>query len=57
MNVRPANATMAAYVSELGGQVFQVSAPEARDALERGIADALTFPLALGARVRARTIP
>jgi TRAP-type transport system periplasmic protein len=44
MNVRPANATMAAFVSALGGQVFQVSAPEARDALERGIADALTFP-------------
>lgn len=43
-NVRPANATMAAFVSALGGQVFQVSAPEARDALERGIADALTFP-------------
>jgi TRAP-type transport system periplasmic protein len=44
MNVRPAHATMAAFISELGGQNFQVSAPEARDALERGVADAITFP-------------
>jgi TRAP-type C4-dicarboxylate transport system substrate-binding protein len=44
MNVRPAHATMAAFISELGGQNFQVSAPESRDALERGIADAITFP-------------
>lgn len=44
MNVRPAHATMASFVSLLGGQNFQVSAPEARDALERGVADAITFP-------------
>jgi TRAP-type transport system periplasmic protein len=44
MNVRPAHATMAAFISELGGQNFQVSAPESRDALERGVADAITFP-------------
>jgi TRAP-type C4-dicarboxylate transport system substrate-binding protein len=44
LNVRPAHATMAAFVSELGGQNAQVSAPEARDALERGVADAITFP-------------
>lgn len=44
MNVRPAHATMANFISELGGQSFQVSAPESRDALERGIADAITFP-------------
>lgn len=44
MNVRPAHATMAAFVSALGGQNFQVSAPESRDALERGVADAITFP-------------
>lgn len=43
-NVRPAHATMAAFVSALGGQNFQVSAPESRDALERGVADAITFP-------------
>jgi TRAP-type transport system periplasmic protein len=44
MNVRPAHATMANFITELGGQNFQVSAPESRDALERGIADAITFP-------------
>jgi TRAP-type C4-dicarboxylate transport system substrate-binding protein len=44
MRVRPANATMAAFLSELGAQAVQVSAPESRDALERGIADAITFP-------------
>ncbi|QDZ00550.1 TRAP transporter substrate-binding protein [Nitratireductor mangrovi] len=44
MNVRPAHATMASFVSLLGGQNAQVSAPEARDALERGVADAITFP-------------
>jgi TRAP-type C4-dicarboxylate transport system substrate-binding protein len=42
--VRPAHATMASFVSLLGGQNAQVSAPEARDALERGVADAITFP-------------
>lgn len=44
MNVRPAHATMANFISELGGQNSQVSAPEARDALSRGVADAITFP-------------
>ena len=44
MKVRPAHATMAAFVTALGGQNFQVSAPESREALERGIADAITFP-------------
>lgn len=44
MKVRPAHATMAEFVSLLGGQNAQVSAPEARDALERGVADAITFP-------------
>lgn len=44
MNVRPAHAEMASFISLLGGQNFQVTAPEARDALDRGIADAITFP-------------
>ncbi len=43
-NIRPAHATMARFVSLLGGNAFQVSAPEVRDAISRGIADALTFP-------------
>ena len=44
MKVRPANGTVASMVSLLGGTSVQVSAPEARDALSKGVADAITFP-------------
>ena len=44
VKVRPANATMGAFVTLLGGTNVQASAPEARDVLERGVADGLTFP-------------
>lgn len=44
LNVRPAQATMARFVNMLGGASVQVSAPEARDALAKGAADAITFP-------------
>ena len=44
MKVRPADATIGQFVSLLGGANVQASAPEARDMLERGVADALTFP-------------
>lgn len=44
MNIRPAHATMGRFVSSLGGASVQVSAPEARDALAKGAADAITFP-------------
>ncbi|PTW53233.1 TRAP-type C4-dicarboxylate transport system substrate-binding protein [Breoghania corrubedonensis] len=44
MNVRPANATIARFVHLLGGASVQVSAPEAREALSKGAADAITFP-------------
>jgi TRAP-type C4-dicarboxylate transport system substrate-binding protein len=44
MKVRPATGTIAALVSSLGGTNVQASAPEARDVLERGVADAITFP-------------
>ncbi|TFY98813.1 TRAP transporter substrate-binding protein [Ramlibacter rhizophilus] len=44
MKIRSANGTVAAFVSQLGGTNVQVSAPEARDALEKGVADAITFP-------------
>jgi TRAP-type C4-dicarboxylate transport system substrate-binding protein len=44
MKVRPANATMGAFVTQLGGTNVQASAPEAREVLERGVADAITFP-------------
>lgn len=43
-NIRPAHATMARFVSLLGGASVQVPAPEARDALSKGAADAMTFP-------------
>lgn len=44
LKVRPANGTVAQMISLLGGTNVQVSAPEARDALDKGIADAITFP-------------
>ncbi|HLS56118.1 MAG TPA: TRAP transporter substrate-binding protein [Zeimonas sp.] len=44
MKIRPSNGTMAAYMSLLGATNVQVSAPEARDALEKGVADAIVFP-------------
>ncbi|MDP1584122.1 MAG: TRAP transporter substrate-binding protein DctP, partial [Bradyrhizobium sp.] len=44
MKIRPAHATMANYVISLGGTNVQSSAPEVRDIIERGVADAVTFP-------------
>ena len=44
MKIRPAHATMAAFVTSLGGTNVQSSAPEVRDILEKGVADAVTFP-------------
>lgn len=44
MKIRSSNGTNAAYMSLLGATNVQVSAPEARDALEKGVADALSFP-------------
>ncbi len=35
---------MATFVTQLGGTNVQSSAPEVRDILERGVADAVTFP-------------
>lgn len=43
-NIRPAHATMARFVSQLGGASVQVPAPEAREAIAKGTADAMTFP-------------
>jgi TRAP-type C4-dicarboxylate transport system substrate-binding protein len=42
--VRPAQSTIAEMVRLLGGTNVQASAPESRDALERGVADEITFP-------------
>jgi TRAP-type C4-dicarboxylate transport system substrate-binding protein len=44
MKIRPAHATMAQFMTLLGATNVQVSAPEAREAIEKGVADALTFP-------------
>jgi TRAP-type transport system periplasmic protein len=44
MKIRSANGTVAQMVTLLGGTNVRVSAPEARDALEKGVADAITFP-------------
>jgi TRAP-type transport system periplasmic protein len=44
MKIRPANGTVAAMMSLLGATNVQTSAPEARDALAKGLADAITFP-------------
>src|SRR5271169_2942111 len=44
MKIRPAHASMAALVTSLGGTNVQASAPEVRDILKKGDADAVTFP-------------
>lgn len=44
MKIRPANGTVAQMITVLGGTNVQVSAPESRDALDKGVADAITFP-------------
>jgi len=44
MKIRPAHATMATFMTQLGGTNVPSSAPEVRDILERGVADAVTFP-------------
>ena len=44
MKIRPAHATMATFVTQLGSTNVQASAPEVRDILEKGVADAVTFP-------------
>src|SRR5579872_1228883 len=44
MKIRPADATMANFVTQLGGTNVQSSAPEVRDIIERGVADGIFFP-------------
>jgi TRAP-type C4-dicarboxylate transport system substrate-binding protein len=44
LKIRPANAIVGQFVTLLGGTNVQASASEARDVLERGVADAITFP-------------
>jgi TRAP-type C4-dicarboxylate transport system substrate-binding protein len=42
--VRPGDATQGAFVKLLGGTNVQASAPEAREVLERGVANTIIFP-------------
>lgn len=44
VKVRPAQSTIGEMVKLLGGTNVQASAPESRDAIERGVADEITFP-------------
>jgi TRAP-type C4-dicarboxylate transport system substrate-binding protein len=44
MKIRPAQGTIAEFVTALGGTNVQAAAPEVRDVLARGVADAVTFP-------------
>jgi len=44
LKVRPAQSTIAQMVTMLGGTNVQSSAPEAREVLERRVADTITFP-------------
>ena len=44
MKVRPATDTIGQMITMLGGTNVQSSAPEVREIIERGVADAVTFP-------------
>jgi TRAP-type C4-dicarboxylate transport system substrate-binding protein len=44
LRVRPGSAALAQFIADNGGSAVQVAAPESRQALERGVADAITFP-------------
>jgi TRAP-type C4-dicarboxylate transport system substrate-binding protein len=44
VKVRPAQSTIGEMVKLFGGTNVQASAPESRDAIERGVADEITFP-------------
>jgi TRAP-type C4-dicarboxylate transport system substrate-binding protein len=44
MKVRPSQGTVAAWVTLLGGSNVQASATEVRDVMEKGVAEAVTFP-------------
>lgn len=44
LKVRPSNGTVGQFDTALGATNVQASAPESRDMLERGVADAIAFP-------------
>ena len=44
MKIRPAQAAVALLISSIGATNVQAAAPEVRDVLGKGVADAVTFP-------------
>lgn len=46
LKVRPANATISRYLSSFGAVPINLAAGETRDALDKGVANAITFPWA-----------
>jgi TRAP-type C4-dicarboxylate transport system substrate-binding protein len=44
MKIRPAQGTIARFVTLLGGTNVQAAAPEVREVLSKGVADSVTFP-------------
>ena len=44
LKVRPSQATIATWVTQLGGTNVQASATEVRDVMEKGVAEAVMFP-------------
>ena len=44
MKIRPAHATVATWMTQLGATNVNASAPEVRDIIEKGVAEAVTFP-------------
>ncbi len=44
MKVRPSQATIGTWVTQLGGTNVQASATEVRDVMEKGVAEAVMFP-------------
>ncbi|MGE3993707.1 TRAP transporter substrate-binding protein [Pseudorhodoplanes sp.] len=44
IKMRPSTATIGSWIVQLGGTNVQAGAPEVRDVLEKGVADAVIFP-------------
>jgi TRAP-type C4-dicarboxylate transport system substrate-binding protein len=44
MKIRPAHATIATWMTQLGATNIQAAAPQVRDTIEKGVAEAVTFP-------------
>src|SRR5215471_901130 len=44
LKIRPAHATVATWMTQLGATNIQAAAPQVRDVLDKGVADGVTFP-------------